>query len=184
MPEFAKHSTLIFKGKCFDVRAKQVESRDEQAHIYEGIMHPGGVVVLPILNANEIVMIRNRRVVVDEDLWELPAGFLEKNEPAAVTAKRELLEETGYMAGKTEHMTSFYASPGMSNELIHGYVAWELELRQQQLEPAEWISVEVMTKEKICNMLRDGTIKDSKTMLLLFFYFQFGVPRNLSIDSQ
>ncbi len=68
-------------------------------------------------------MIRNFRIAVNETLWELPAGTLEPNEDPAVTAKRELKEETGFSAARIEPLGKFWMSPGILRELMHCYVA-------------------------------------------------------------
>ena len=81
----------------------------------EVVVHPGAVVVLPFLDARseKIILIRNRRYAVGQILLELPAGTLERNEDPINCAGRELLEETGYIAGRMKALLNFYTSPGI-----------------------------------------------------------------------
>jgi ADP-ribose pyrophosphatase len=104
-------------------------------------VHPGAVVVLPLLDADTIVMIRNFRPSVGATLLELPAGTLEADEPAEACAGRELIEETGYRAGRIEPLVDFYTSPGVLSERMFAFVARELSHVGQQLDEGEEIEV-------------------------------------------
>ena len=113
----------IFQGVKFGVERRRVPTRDGGSAIREVVVHPGAVVVLPFLDDGRVVMIRNRRFAVDETLWELCAGTLEPGEDPAVTAARELVEETGYEASSIEALTTFYTSPGICDERMYAFVA-------------------------------------------------------------
>ncbi len=92
----------------------------------DAIRHPGAVVILPVLDAERVVLLRNFRFVIGETLWEVPAGTVEPPEELEVCAKRELLEETGYRAAKWRSLGYLYASPGVLDEKLHLFVAEEL----------------------------------------------------------
>ena len=92
----------LFRGVKFDVELRDVPTRDGQTARREVVVHPGAVVVLPLLDGDRVVLIRNHRFSIDETLWELCAGTLEPGEEPAATAARELVEETGYDAARIE----------------------------------------------------------------------------------
>ncbi|MCE5319238.1 MAG: NUDIX hydrolase, partial [Parachlamydia sp.] len=98
----------VYHGDRFDVVSLPIGNNKRR----DVILHPGAVVILPILDHEHILLIRNQRFAVGKELWELPAGTLEKGEAPLETAKRELIEETGYEAAEMEPLTQFYTSPG------------------------------------------------------------------------
>lgn len=159
-----KDSKLVFRGTRFDVRT--LGKRDV-------VIHPGAVVILPLLDDERILMIKNERFAVGETLWELPAGTLEPREHPDATASRELVEETGYEAKKIEPLTTFYTSPGICNERMFAYTAQELSYVGQKLDETEKITVEVVEWKKIREMIRNGKIHDGKTLTTLLFFLSF-----------
>ena len=134
------------------------------------IVHPGAVVILPILDERRIVMIRNYRYTVEQELWELPAGTLEPNEAPIDTALRELEEEAGYRAGQMTKMVEFFTSPGILTERMHAFVATNLTPVGQNLQGTEQISVKVLDIERVRRMLTTGEIHDGKTIAVLGTY--------------
>ena len=159
-----KDSKLVFRGTWFDVRT--LGKRDV-------VIHPGAVVILPLLDDEHILMIKNERFAVGETLWELPAGTLEPREHPDATASRELVEETGYEAKKIEPLTTFYTSPGICNERMFAYTAQDLIYVGQKLDETEKITVEVVEWKKIREMIFNGEIHDGKTLTTLLFYLYF-----------
>ncbi len=131
------------------------------------VVHPGAVVILPILEDGRIVMIRNYRYTVEEQLWELPAGTMENGEQPRATARRELAEETGYRAATVEPIMTFYTSPGICTELMHAFVASDLTTVGQDLEGAEQIIVEPLEVSDIRRRLLAGEFRDGKTIAVL-----------------
>lgn len=166
-----KDSYLIFKGVRFDVEAVDVVNEKQEKKRMEYVKHPGAVVILPMLNDQTIIMIRNYRFAVDEILWELPAGTLEPGEEPIETAKRELIEETGYRAASMHKMTSFYTSPGICNEKMYAFLAKDLNFVGQNLDEDEEITVEKMTVKDVLDLVKKGEIRDGKTLVTLMHYF-------------
>ncbi len=163
LPKKLSDAKTVFKGTRIEV--KQIGKR-------EVVIHPGAVVILPLLDKDTILMIRNERFAVDETLWELPAGTLEPEEHPQATAERELVEETGYSAGNIEFLTSFYTTPGFCNERMFAYVAKDLTFVGQDLDEGESITVEKLPRNTVLQMIRTGEIHDAKTIATILFYFQ------------
>lgn len=139
----------------------------------EVVVHPGAVVVLPVLLDGRVVLIRNRRVAVGETLLELPAGTLNAGEDPAACALRELAEETGYRAERLEPLLRFYPSPGVLDEVMHGFLATGLRAGAQDLDAGEEIAVAPMTPEALDDALRSGAIRDGKTLALLLWWERY-----------
>ncbi len=155
---------LVYAGSLFNVTVRRCVDEAGRAFRREIVRHPGAVMIVPLLDDERVVMIRNYREAVEADLWELPAGKLEPGEPPEAAAARELLEETGYRAGRLDKLTEFYTSPGFADELMHAFVATDLTPDQQRLEPGERITVEIMHVSQALNMIREGEIRDGKTI--------------------
>lgn len=135
------------------------------------VVHPGAVVILPLIEPASVVMIHQMRWGVDEQLWELPAGTLESNEEPLSAAQRELEEETGFQAEVVSPLNRFYASPGISTEIMHTFIATELKEVGQHLDAGEQIRVETMSLDRVKKMILNGEIIDGKTLAVFGYYF-------------
>jgi len=155
---------VLHKGKKFDFESVSVRQPSGEMMQREIVRHPGAVVVVPILDDGRIVMIRNFRISVEERLWECCAGTLEPPEAPAVCAGRELIEETGYRAGRIEPLGWFYTTPGLTDEKMHAFVAGGLVHVGQDLEDDETIEVEAIAAVKVLDMIDSGEIRDGKTI--------------------
>ena len=165
-----KEREIVLEGARFNVERRWLPRRDGGVEAREVIVHPGSVVILPILDDGRIVMIRNRRFSVERTLWELPAGTRDPREPPLTCAARELAEETGYRAAQLTRLLDFYPAPGVSNELMHAYVASGLTPTQQDLDATEQIEVFPLTPEQVLRMLRAGEIEDAKSLAVLLYH--------------
>jgi ADP-ribose pyrophosphatase len=168
-----KKPEVIFKAKRFQIERVIQVSPDGVEHIREIVRHPGAVVILPLLDNDKIVFIRNYRVAVDETLIELPAGTLDHSTDPQLTAHRELAEETGYRAGNIRHLLTFCMSPGILDEKMHLFLATSLTAGEMALEAGEEIQPFLCTWEEALNMVRRGDIRDAKTIVGLLYYMQF-----------
>lgn len=162
-----------FASRRFEILSNQYADAHGQQHQYDLVVHPGAAVILPLLNDSQLIMIRNRRFAGREELWELPAGTLEKDEEPIVTAKRELLEETGYDCVQILPLTAFYTSPGYCNEAMYAFVAKDLSYHGQNLDENEEISVETVSWNQALDMIQKGKIRDGKTVTTLLYYHTF-----------
>jgi len=164
---------VLFQGKRFAVHELQTTLADGQPYRKEVIRQPGAVVILPLLDPQTVVMIRNHRLTIGQTLLELPAGTMEADEAAETTAHRELLEETGYRAGKLEYVQSFFAAPGNCDEEMFLFVARDLEAGDPAREAGEQIENEPLPWVEIERRLREGEIHDAKTLIGLLHYRAF-----------
>lgn len=162
---------LLLSTSRFNVERRVFAGADERSVTREVVVHPGAVVILPIIDTRRIVMIRNYRYSVEEELWELPAGTAEPDESPIETARRELEEEAGYRAVTMTPLTEFLTSPGVSTERMFAFTATDLQLVGQRLEHGERIVVEVVELERVRRWLINGELRDGKTIAVLGTYF-------------
>ena len=161
--------TLLTTPK-FAVERRDVRLQDGRLVQREVIVHPGAVVILPILADGSIVLIRNYRFAAEDTLLELPAGTLEAGEDPQDCAARELEEETGYRAEQIEPLGEFFTSPGILSERMRAYLATGLSEVGQNLDDTEEIEVEIMRPDKIRQLIVDGQLIDGKTIAVLGTY--------------
>lgn len=164
---------ILFQAQRFRVERAMQTMPDGTRHVREVVRHPGAVVILPLLDDGRVCFVRNYRVAVGQTLVELPAGTLESDEDPAQTALRELAEETGYRAGRMEHLITFCMSPGILDERMHLYLAESLQPGPTALEAGEDIQPLLCTWEDALEMARRGDIRDAKTLVGLLYYRTF-----------
>jgi len=164
------HRQRVYECPIFSVEECGWAAVDGSSVARSVIRHPGAVLIVPVLEGDRLVMIRNYRVAVGEALWEFPAGTLEPGEPPIDTAARELAEETGYVAGSIEPLGRFYTSPGFTDELMHVFVARDLVSGPQQLEPHEEIEVSTHGRSDVDSMVHTGRLVDGKSIAALLLW--------------
>lgn len=162
----------VLKSRRFEVQRWTFS--DPAIGSREVVVHPGAVVVVPLLEGGRVVMVRNHRHAIGRHLLELPAGTLDREEPPAACAARELAEETGYRAGQLRPLCSFFSAPGFCTEELHAFVASDLTAGRPEPEPGEMVQAEVHSLESIRAMIAAGTIHDAKTMAALAVLFLRG----------
>ncbi len=163
MPDSPK--TLLTTSR-FQVVEHTLHSTDESTEIRrQVVLHPGAVAIIPLLDADRVCLIRNFRVAVGKTLVELPAGTLEPGEPPLETAKRELQEETGYVAETWQELPGFYMSPGILNERMHLFVATGLTAGKTAREAGEEIENLVVPWSEAVAMAVRGEIEDAKSLV-------------------
>ncbi len=161
---------VVLQGARFNVHELQLQGTDGETYVREVIRHPGAVVLLPLIDRDTVVLIENHRPSVGQTLLELPAGTREPGEPAESTAQRELIEETGYSAGKLTKLHDFYSAPGICDELMHLYLAEDLSAGQHAREATEQIENRITTRQEVQQMMADGRICDAKTLVGLYAF--------------
>jgi ADP-ribose pyrophosphatase len=164
---------VLYTGKKVRLEVHHLESDEGKRTKREVAVHPGAVVIVPMIDDNTVLLIRNKRYAVDQILLELPAGTLEPKEPPINCAGRELLEETGYLAKKLKPLASFYTSPGILSEKMHAFVAYDLQKKQAALEEGEEIELEPVPLGGAIQMIKNGEICDAKTIAALLMFERF-----------
>ncbi len=158
-------SETIYCGRVLSLKLDEViEPGGIQAR-RELVVHPGSVVVLPILADGRVVLVRQFRYAARRSLWELVAGSLEPRENVLAAARRELMEETGYRARSVRRLLSFYPSPGFLTERMHLVQARGLTLGQAQPEVDERIEVGCFRRPELRSMMSAGKVQDGKTLV-------------------
>jgi ADP-ribose pyrophosphatase len=121
----------LFRGRVVSLVRVGVEAPDGSAFEREVVRHPGAACMVPVLDDGTVLLVRQYRAPVDEELLELPAGLLDvPGESPAECAARELEEEAGHRAGVVEHLATYYATPGGSDEVVHVFLGTDLTATQ------------------------------------------------------
>ena len=167
-PLGVRHRETIYQGKVIRLIREQLELRGQRLY-RETILHPGAVVILPVLADERIVFIRQYRRAIRRYLLELPAGTLDHGESKATCAKRELLEETGYRARRVTRLAQFYAAPGFLSEQLTLFIAEDLSQGQAAPEPDELVEPIILTLNQALAKIRSGKLCDAKSMIGVLF---------------
>lgn len=154
----------LLEARRFTVVRRDEPLDDGSRRGRELVLHPGSVVVVPLVTATSVCLVDVVRTAVGRTLLELPAGTLDRPEPPIDAARRELEEETGYRAGRIEPAGVFWMSPGILRERMHLFVARDLQPGPQALEPGEQITTRTVTWREAVAMCLDGRIEDAKTI--------------------
>jgi len=160
-----------YSGTVFNLVVDEVEYPSGNRGVREVAEHPGGAVVVPLLDDGSVLLVNQFRYPVKKNLFELPAGKLAPGEDPKVCAARELEEETGYTAGTLTKLTAIYTTPGFCNEQLHLYVATHLKKLPtgQRLEEGEMdLTVKALPLDEIIQMIENQDIVDGKTICGIF----------------
>jgi 8-oxo-dGTP pyrophosphatase MutT (NUDIX family) len=170
MPGFRKVSErIVHQGHMISLAVGTFEDPTGGTFERDVVHHPGAVVVVPYDDASgEVVLVRQYRAPVDQELLEIPAGKRDvEGEPTEVTAARELAEEVGLRAGRLELVADFYNSPGFSDEHSYCYLARDLEPVANDLQGVEeqHLVVQRVPLAEVPALIKAGKIADGKTII-------------------
>ena len=164
MTEEFLQGELVFSGRLLQVHRDRVRLPDGSEAVREYIRHPGAVAIVALFDDGRVLLERQYRYPLRRAFIEIPAGKLEPGEAHLATAKRELLEETGYVAAQWRRLGLIHNAIGYSDEGIEIWAARGLELREQQLAEGEFLEVFTAPLAEAQAMARDGRITDVKTI--------------------
>lgn len=163
----------VFTGKVFDVRVGTVRLDTGQTARRDVVLNPGGVAVVPVLG-DDILLVRQYRVAIGRTILELPAGRLEPGEAPLTSARRELVEEVGYVAADWSPLVSFYSSPGFADERIDIFLAQGLTAVPAAPEWDERLEPVRIARAELPRRLAAGDITDGKTLIGLYALLALG----------
>ncbi|MCH8938138.1 MAG: NUDIX hydrolase [Gemmatimonadetes bacterium] len=183
LPEGTRIATReVYSGRLLKVDVETVRNPAGQTLELEVVRHPGAAAIVPFLSEldapdPQILLLRQYRYAAGGVLWEIPAGVLEPGEDPQDCARRELREETGATAQEIRFLTSVFTTPGFTDERIHLFLATGLSVADQHLETDELIEVATRPLSAVLEMIKDGEIADSKTIVAVLYVAGFVLGR-------
>lgn len=156
--------TPIHRGRVFRLVRENVTLDNGTTTDLDYVEHPGAAAIVPLLNSNEVVLVRQYRHALKQYIWEIPAGTLDPGEPVMDCARRELAEEVGYAASEWHKLGEITPVPGYSDERIHLFLATGLTVADQHLDADEVLAVHRMPLADAIAMIGRGEIQDSKSI--------------------
>lgn len=162
-------SRAAFRGRMLKVNEDEVTLPDGGRAFREYVVHPGAAIILPLFDDGSVLLERQFRYPVGLHLYELPAGKLEHGEASIETAKRELLEETGYVAAEWRELALLHPCIGYSDEHIDFFLARKLDFKGAKLDEGEFLETLRVPLSEAVDWIRRGRITDAKTILGLFW---------------
>ena len=156
-----------YQGKFLEMVTEEVALPNGRTATLDLIHHPGAAAVVPFLDEERVLLIRQYRHAAGGTLYEVPAGKLEPGEAPEGCAARELVEETGWRADRIERLGEILTTPGFTDEKIHLFAAFELEPVGQALEVDEIIELAPMRLDEALELIWTGELTDGKTVAAL-----------------
>ena len=162
-------SRAAYRGRLLKVNEDEVSLPDGSTASREYVLHPGAAIILPLFNDGSVLLERQFRYPLGQHFYELPAGKLEPDEAPLETAKRELLEETGYVAAEWRELGRLHPCIGYSDEQIDFFLARRLEFKGARPDEGEFLETLRVPVPESVDWIRRGRITDAKTILGLFW---------------
>lgn len=164
----------VYSGRVLNLDVDRVRFPDGSEGELEMVRHSGASAVVPFVSDPagddpQMLLIRQYRYAAESYLFEIPAGRLDPGESPLECAVRELLEETGCTAARVEPLTSFYTTPGFTDERIHLFMASGLSMGESRHERDEFIEVVTHPLSEVLAMIERGAIVDGKTLVAILF---------------
>lgn len=158
-------TATVYRGRIVNVRSDIAELKNGHHVPREVVEHPGGVAIVAVDEKGSVLMVRQYRYPMSEELLEIPAGKLEYGEDHRDCAIRELSEETGCAAGELVFLGPIYPSPGFSKETLYIYLATSLIRGEAHPDEDEFLSVEAVPLDTLVDKIMADEIRDGKTII-------------------
>lgn len=155
----------VFQGLIFNVERTHVRLPSGMPADRDIIRHPGAAAIVALTESGKIAMVRQYRTPLDRVTVEIPAGKLDPGEDPLDCARRELKEETGFTAGRIAYLTTIATTPGFCDEMIHIFLATQLEFEGANPDDDEFLNVELVPVRELVDAVLDGKIEDAKTVV-------------------
>ncbi|HEY3398112.1 MAG TPA: NUDIX hydrolase [Armatimonadota bacterium] len=156
-----------FEGKLLQVRVDQVRLPDGREARREIVEHVPAIAAVPLRPDGQVLLVRQWRHPAGEALLEVPAGCLEPGESPDECVNRELAEEIGYRADRIERLFSLYLAPGYSQEIIHYYLAQDLQPASAEADEDENLQIVTLPLAEAVRLCLAGEIRDAKSVAAL-----------------
>lgn len=169
MSEKVITTKTVYEGGYLKVYRDEVLLESGKSAYREYIRHPGAAMVIPILNSETVLMVKQYRHAVKQFMWEFPAGKRDAQEDLKTTALRELKEEAGCTTQNLRYLTTIHPVIGYADEEIAIYVATDLTPGTNQLDEGEELTVHEVPIAQLFGMLRRGELSDVKTQIGVFW---------------
>ncbi|EKQ70733.1 NTP pyrophosphohydrolase [Leptolyngbyaceae cyanobacterium JSC-12] len=157
---------FLYRGRKFAFEANRLRLPNKAEGEWECVRHPGGALAVPVTPDGKLVLVRQYRFTARGRILEFPAGTLEPDESPDETIKREIEEETGYRSDRWQKLGEFFVAPGYSDEIIHAFLAQDLELLENPPEHDidEDLTVVLMTPQEVESAIYSGELSDAKSI--------------------
>ncbi|ELJ9333337.1 NUDIX hydrolase [Staphylococcus pseudintermedius] len=155
----------IYKGKIIEVEKHKVSLPNNETAYREVVKHNGAVAICALTADQQVILVKQYRKALEQELLEIPAGKLEPGEDRESAAMRELEEETGYKAKKLTLIGEVYGTPGFSNEKISVYFADNLVEGKVNLDEDEFVEKVLYSLDDVKKAVEARTIEDAKTFI-------------------
>ena len=165
LDEITLSSELVYEGAFLKIRKDRVRMPDGRASGREYVVHPGAAAMVPIFPDGRVLIERQFRYPLRAEFIEIPAGKLDPGESSLQTARRELLEETGYRAAQWAFLTTIHPAIGFADERLDIFLCRELEHVGRQLDDGEFLEIDIVTLGWLMDELRAGRLTDVKTQI-------------------
>lgn len=174
LTEKLKRSQKVYEGKLLHVYRDVVTLSSGAEEVREIIRHPGAAVIAARRADGRFVLVRQYRHPIGRETLEFPAGRMDPGEDPLDCARRELEEETGYSAAGWRELFTMHPAPGYTDELLHIYLAEDLQDGQNHPDDDEQVAVTEAGLDELLEWIREGKITDSKTLSAILYLKTFG----------
>ena len=162
--------STIFQGRVIRRVARDLVLPNGRKTTFHVVEHPGAVAIIPVHANGDVVLLRQFRPTIGAEIYEIPAGTIEKGEAPLATAKREIVEETGLKASRWTKIAEFYTAPGFCTELMHVYVAQGLSPATADGDADEILRPVRMSLAAALKLIRTKKIRDAKSIAGLMIH--------------